>query len=453
MIRIILDESSIQNRKLKLHPGVFYRAYNDLVVLYHTGKQEVFTFSDTAADIFDCFQELCFPDDAIELLKKTYEIDDEDDFEQSIRSFVDVGIDKGILISEYKQVDRTNDLEKEVSKSFSDSKQLHTVTLELTYKCNERCRHCYIVDDDRKELTTEQIKSVLDELSNMNVFCIVFTGGEVFTRKDAFDILEYAYSKRFVIDIFTNGTLLDGNDYLRLKAVWPRCVHFSVYSHIAEKHDAITQVKGSFAKTMKSIQACTLIGIPVNIKATIFSETMDDVQGLVQLSESLGASIELGTNITPQKDGDLSPMTMKVSGEENDRVVFDTIKNLIKTIGPNPKDETRSEKLCGAGDKSISINPYGEAYPCIMLPICIGDISEQTMKQIWEESDALNQWRETNLRSLKKGCADCDLIDGCVFCPGVAMMRTGDALTMYEEACYDTRIVTGRDIRKGGENA
>ncbi len=62
-----------------------------------------------------------------------------------------------------------------------------------------------------------------------------------------------AYSKRFLMDIFTNGTLLDGMDYIRLKSCHPRCVHFSVYSHIPQKHDAVTQTPGSFEKTIKAI--------------------------------------------------------------------------------------------------------------------------------------------------------------------------------------------------------
>ena len=62
----------------------------------------------------------------------------------------------------------------------------------------------------------------------MGVLAILFTGGEVFVRDDIFEILEYAYEKRFAVDIFTNGTLLDGDKIIKLKALWLKGIHFSV---------------------------------------------------------------------------------------------------------------------------------------------------------------------------------------------------------------------------------
>ena len=445
---MIAQKDSTDNRKLKLHPSVFYRSFNELVVLYHTCRQKVFTFNETSKDILDCFAELCFADVAIELLKKIYIVEDECEFRESIYSFIAELVEKDILIPEHKQVEVINSLEKEVSGHITDMINLYSATIELTYKCNVKCRHCYVIDEDREELSTDKIKAILDELADLNVFNIVFTGGEVFTRKDAFEILEYAYSKRFVVDIFTNGNLLTPEGILKLKALWPRCVSFSVYSHIAEKHDAITQVQGSFEKTIAVIKACVLIGIQVNIKTPIFSETMGDLPELVKLADSLGVSIGLGNSITPKINGDLSPTAMKVVGETDNNVVLDTINVLIKTVDSNPSIETRSEKLCGAGERSISINPYGEVFPCAVFHLCIGDVTKQSIKQIWEESDMLIWWRNNNLRSLRKGCSDCSYAERCTFCPGEAMMRNGDPLTMYEEACQTTRFAVSRELRE-----
>lgn len=318
----------------------------------------------------------------------------------------------------------------------------------MTYKCNEKCRHCYVAGENRQELTAGKIRTILDELYDLNVFNLIFTGGEIFTREDSFDILEYAYSKRFLIDIFTNGTLLDGNDYIRLKSCQPRCIHFSVYSHIPQKHDAITQMPGSFEKTIKAIKTCILIDIPVNIKTPVFDETIDDIQGIVSLAESLSASIELGQNITPKKNGDLKPTALKISGEEKDDRVHYAIKNLIKTIENETDKKQVSDKLCGAGEHSISINPYGEVYPCNLLQLCIGDVTKQSVREIWDTSDMLKWWRENNRRSLKKGCSNCNMTERCIFCPGEAMMRKGNPLEMYEDACLATKYVVNRESKE-----
>ena len=302
--------------------------------------------------------------------------------------------------------------------------------------------------ENRQELTAGKIRTILDELYDLNVFNLIFTDGEIFTREDSFDILEYAYSKRFLIDIFTNGTLLDGNDYIRLKSCQPRCIHFSVYSHIPQKHDAITQMPGSFEKTIKAIKTCILIDIPVNIKTPVFDETIDDIQGIVSLAESLSASIELGQNITPKKNGDLKPTALKISGEEKDDRVHYAIKNLIKTIENETDKKQVSDKLCGAGEHSISINPYGEVYPCNLLQLCIGDVTKQSVREIWDTSDMLKWWRENNRRSLKKGCSNCNMTERCIFCPGEAMMRKGNPLEMYEDACLATKYVVNRESKE-----
>ena len=441
------------NNRVILHPAVFYRKYKDKTILYHTEQQKVYSFNLTSGDIFDCFKSFCNISDAVQSLSQVYEIDDIEDFTSTISDFVKEMIEKGILKNEHKQKEYFKTLEKEIEQSFSDVKQLYSVLFEVTYKCNEKCRHCYIVDSKRKELSTSEIKNIIDDLYLMNVLNLIFSGGEVFSRNDAFEILEYANEKGFVIDIFTNGNLIDGNDYIRLKQIYPRSVHFSLYSHIPDKHDSITRVKGSFDKTIKSIKACVAIGIPVNIKTPVFNETLEDVSNIIKLADLLGVSIEIGSNITPKKDGNMEPTRMEISNPEQEYYLMEKLRQLIpsqesdKYITQNNNDL----RICGAGDKSISINPYGEVFPCNMLQLCIGNLSKQSIKDIWENSKELKWWRSNNLRKARIGCEKCDFSNECAFCPGEAIMRTGNPLAKYEKACRDTYALVGREKMKGGE--
>jgi len=429
-----------RDQPLRLHPGVFYRTYGDFVVLFHTGARKVYTFSRTTADVLDCFRDYASPRVAVTGLTAIYGKTNPERVESSVLDFIELAADRGILQAKHAQAVRKNDLEARISSGLGGTRQLYSATIELTYRCNERCRHCFIVDERRPELTTEQFKSVLDDLAEMGTFNLVFTGGEIFIRKDAFEILEHAYSRGFLVDIFTNGTLLDGNDYIRLKALWPRCVHFSVYSHIPARHDAITRVRGSFEKTVKSIKSCALIGMPVNIKTTVFQETVADVAGIVQLADTLGASIEVGRGIIPRKDGNLSGTQLKVTELEDYRRVSAVLTELIRDVNCDDPGRDSGDRICGAGEHSISINPYGEVYPCNTLPLMIGDLSSSSVRQIWDGSDGLHWWRAHNYRGNRKGCGDCALRRHCIFCPGEAMMRTGDPLQMYEDACLATRL-------------
>lgn len=432
--------------RLKLHPGVFYRRYGDSVVLYHTGTREVLTFTAGADEILDRFLDYSTIDAAVDLIQRLYHPSDADDVSSGVREFAAAALDQGILQREYKQQERRDNLEREISREASGDHQLLSATIELTYRCNERCRHCYVVQDHKSELTTDEVKDVLDQLADLNVCNITFTGGEVFMRKDAFEILEYAYQRRFVVDIYTNGALLKADDWLRLKTLWPRCVHFSIYSHIPEKHDAVTLVRGSFERTLASLRGCALIGIPVNMKSSVLTETVDDVAGLIRLAESVGASIEIGRNIIPRRDGDLRGTLLKVRQPEAYQRASGVIDELLSSSGDATSDEPgRVDGLiCGAGEHSLSVSPSGEVFPCNTLPIRIGSVREQSLREIWESSAELQHWRSINRRDKRHGCEGCNLSAQCIYCPGEAMTRTGDPIARYEDACLSTRLAISR---------
>ena len=168
----------------------------------------------------------------------------------------------------------------------------------------------------------------------------------------------------------------------------------------------------------------------------IFQETAGDIKGMVELANRLGVTIELGSNITPKKDGDLSPTEMQISSFMQRYEVQQLIDELVPS--PEPSQESSSDKLCGAGERSISINPYGEVFPCNMFPLMIGDLTKQTLSEIWNYSDELLWWRDNNYRTSRVGCEYCDLANDCYYCPGEAMLREGNPLAKYDAACVAT---------------
>lgn len=139
---------------------------------------------------------------------------------------------------------------------------LYSTTWELTYRCNERCIHCFNpgashVEGDKsfrkvKETDFEKIIKVLDDFKSIGVFRIMITGGELFIRKDIFKIIEEIKKRRFSLTIFTNGTLLGDNEIDKLANYYPSRIELSLYSHKPEAHDKITRLKGSWEKTVKT---------------------------------------------------------------------------------------------------------------------------------------------------------------------------------------------------------
>src|SRR5258706_12691882 len=83
-----------------------------------------------------------------------------------------------------------------------------SVQIDLTYRCNERCVHCYLDHDDHGEMSTSEIKNLLDELASAGVFFLTLSGGEILLRKDFFEILEYAPKLTFWVKLNTNAILV-----------------------------------------------------------------------------------------------------------------------------------------------------------------------------------------------------------------------------------------------------
>ena len=92
-----------------------------------------------------------------------------------------------------------------------------SVQLDLTYRCNERCVHCYLDHDDHGEMTTSEIKHLLDEMADAGVFILTLSGGEIFLRKDFFDLLEHARRLMFCVKLKTNAVLIREREAARLR--------------------------------------------------------------------------------------------------------------------------------------------------------------------------------------------------------------------------------------------
>src|SRR5258705_13722617 len=83
-----------------------------------------------------------------------------------------------------------------------------SVHMDVTYRCNERCVHCYLDHDDRGEMLTSEIKDILDQLAEAGVFFLTLSGGEPLVRKDLFEIIAHARSLLFNVKLKTNRLLI-----------------------------------------------------------------------------------------------------------------------------------------------------------------------------------------------------------------------------------------------------
>jgi AdoMet-dependent heme synthase len=334
-----------------------------------------------------------------------------------------------------------------------------SVHLDVTYRCNERCVHCYLDHDDHGEMTTAEIKNVLDQLAAAGVFFLIFSGGEVFLRRDFFELLEYARGLLFNVKIKTNGVMIREAEAQRLRALGIDTVQISVYSHRAEVHDAITKLPGSFERTMKAIRFLRDQGLKVTIANVLMSGNLGDQYELQKLAVEIGVHYTVDPTITPKIDGDTSILSLRIPGEAL-REVFRNpalVPNMEEFCAP-PKPVTEEDLegySCSAGHSFCYISPYGDVYPCVQFPLPSGNVRRQSFVDIWNHSPELNEVRSIQAKDLTV-CSTCSHVATCSRCPGLAYMEgnmRGPSTADCEKSFHRTGIPSANMLQRAGTSS
>jgi AdoMet-dependent heme synthase len=331
-----------------------------------------------------------------------------------------------------------------------------SVHVDLTYRCNERCEHCYLDHDDHGEMTTEEIRSLFRQLADAGVFFLTLSGGEPLIRRDWYAIIQYARALRFNVKLKTNAVLVREKQARQLRELGVEQVQVSVYSDRAEVHDAITKVPGSLRRTLEGIRLLRSQGLRVNVGNVLMRGNHTDSEGVRELAQELGAHYLLDPTITPMMDGNTSVLRHRVDAAELSSFFHNP--NLVGDVEgfcapPPPVDENILEGLpCSAGHTSCYISPYGDLYPCVQFPLPCGNIRREPFLAIWRDSPQLTEVRSIRAKDLTT-CSSCKHLGACTRCPGLAYMEgnmRGPSTVDCEKSFVRTGIVTaGMIARKG----
>jgi AdoMet-dependent heme synthase len=301
-----------------------------------------------------------------------------------------------------------------------------SVHLDITYRCNERCVHCYLDHDDHGEMTTAEIESVLAQLADAGVFFLTFSGGEVLLRRDFYHLVEFARRLLFNVKIKTNGVMIGDPEAKRLRELGVEQVQISVYSHRAEVHDSITKLPGSWRRTVEAIRRLKANGLKVTIANVLMTANSFDSAGVQTLANELGAFYSLDPTITPKMDGDTSILGLRIPGAELHRVFRDDrfVPDVAEFCAPPPPpgEDVMEGFPCSAGHTSCYISPYGDVFPCVQFPLPSGNVRRQKFLDIWQNSSQLAEVRSIRAKDLST-CSSCSHVGTCTRCPGLAYME------------------------------
>ncbi len=320
-----------------------------------------------------------------------------------------------------------------------------SVQLDLTYRCNERCIHCYLDHDDHGEMTTAEIKDLLDQMAEAGVFYLTISGGEILMRRDFFEILEHARERTFCVKLKTNGVLIREKEAARLRELGVESVQISIYSHRHEVHDAITKMPGSLRQSLDAVRFLRAQGLTVTLANVLMVQNAQDYQSVKALAAELDAKYTIDPTITPMMDGDRSILNLNVDQAALRAVFRDEalIENVEEFCAPpTGVDEDALDMLpCSAGHTACYVSPYGDVYPCVQFPLPTGNVRRTRFLDIWRDSPQFKEVRSITLRDMPS-CSACAHGATCTRCPGLAYLE-GNMRGPSSQDCEKSYARTG----------
>jgi len=327
-----------------------------------------------------------------------------------------------------------------------DGHHLFTVMFELTYRCNWNCYFCYNdLSLEGEPLTADQYLAAFRELAEMGTMNLTFTGGEPLAHPEFLRLGTAARELGFVVRIKTNGHALRGELARRIRReIDPFMVELSLHGARAKTHDRQTRIPGSFERLVANLRELLDLGYRLKLNSTLTRWNESEIEAMYALADELGIRLQIGAEVSPRDDGDTEPLAITASREGLHRLFEinaersrSAQKQLGAEIGRAEDEEipaVGSDKHCGAGSGSLTVDPYGNVYPCVQWRRPVGNLHHRTIGEIWSSSGELTEVREINREVRQRLAERGEDASFLGFCPGSAQLHTGSPLEIYDAA-------------------
>jgi SynChlorMet cassette radical SAM/SPASM protein ScmE len=344
--------------------------------------------------------------------------------------------------------------------------------ISLTGKCNLHCDYCFYAQEmhNRPDLPKEEWFAFFDELGSLAVRSMTLSGGEVFVRKDLFELIDRLIEKRMRYSVLSNGTLISEKTLLLFDKKKRRqrlnSIQVSIDGSCPEVHDK-SRGDGSFIKAIRGMRLLKEAGFPVNCRVTVNRFNVDDLDNIASLlledvglnsfgtndAMPMGAGCENQASITllPQQQLQAMKTLIRLEKKYNGRVNA-TAGPLAKWKSYGEMEHARAsgEKsaiwrmgfltACGCVFNKLAVHHDGVITPCNMLAeLELGRINRDSIKTIWKTNLTLKALKDRRNIPMEKvpGCETCAWIPYCNgSCPGLAQTMTGDFNLANPHDCY-----------------
>lgn len=312
-----------------------------------------------------------------------------------------------------------------------------TINWAVTNRCNFKCRHCYSRTDPSDELDGKTLFTCIEKIVAAGVLSINFGGGEPLLRADLLELAGFAAQRGLRVSMNSNGYLIDRGKAMSLKRAGFSKVGISLDSHIPDVHDGFRGVKGSHQKAVAALALLKEAGLKTSLSTVICKINHTAVRELIAFAQQRGV-LQLnfhnfkcsGLGYSNKDELDLSPAEWKdfylnaMQAKQQVKGLEISLDDpIIASLGM--KSETESlVKGSVCGKLSLNIKSNGDITPCGFIPITIGNIVKDDLKEVWHNSSVLDKMR--NKKPAGK-CVSCNSYDDCLGgCSARALALTGD---------------------------
>jgi radical SAM protein with 4Fe4S-binding SPASM domain len=325
-------------------------------------------------------------------------------------------------------------------------------TFELTSRCNLACRMCYIRDTASvktaaaAEPPAAAWLGLARQAANAGMVFLLLTGGEIFLRRDFFEIYEPLTRMGLVLALYTNGTLITREVAAHLARAPASRTEITIYGATAATSEAVTGVAGSFAACTAGIEALVSHGVPLALKTTLTRQNAHELEAMRRMAGDWGVPFSASWLLSRRPDGAASgaddcrlSAAEGLALEATDRASADEGTELsLKDAGPGGHDNF----YCRAGRAAFVINAAGDMNVCSLLARPAARPLETGFPEAWEQ---VGRYVEAAPPASSE-CRACDALLYCGRCPAWSMMETG---TLTEPVSYLCEIARARKACEG----
>lgn len=328
----------------------------------------------------------------------------------------------------------------------------------LTRQCNLACDHCYMdaKAEGREELCLEEGVRLIDDLADLKVPVLIFTGGEPLMSRHFYAYAFHAREAGLRAVISTNGTLITPEAASLLAEARIRYVGVSLDSVSPEKHDSFRGVLGAYERALQGLRNARDAGLKTGLRITLTKDNWQDVPALLNLAleediprfclyhlvpTGRGAGIA-DRDVTPEQRRCVIKFLAEAAVELKDKDI-----EILTTDSPMDgaylmellKDDPRRDHVrkllanaggCSTGTKVANINHRGDVHPCHFMPhVIVGNVREARFRDIWIDNPSPELKSLRNIKSRLKGaCGKCEYLDLCGGCRQKAYYYQGDLM-------------------------